>query len=53
MPITLGFAILGAPVAGMVRDATGSFVSIWWITIGAMAVAILLILMTPKPQKNE
>ena len=53
MPITLGFAILGAPVAGMVRDATGSFVSIWWITIGAMAVAILLILMTPKPQKNQ
>lgn len=49
MPVTLSFAVLGAPVAGMVKDATGSFVPLWWITIGAMVVAILLMLSTPRP----
>lgn len=50
MPITLGFAVLGAPVAGIVRDMTGSFVPLWWATFAAMLVAIVLILCTPAPK---
>jgi MFS family permease len=53
MPITLGFAILGAPVAGWVRDATGSFTPLWWATIGAMVLAIVLILSTPNPNSPQ
>lgn len=52
MPITLGFAILGAPVAGMVKDATGSFIPLWWVTIGAMLVAIALMLVTPREERE-
>ncbi|MEM7019494.1 MAG: MFS transporter [Pseudomonadota bacterium] len=53
MPVTLGFAVMGAPIAGWVRDTTGSFVPIWWATIAAMIVAIILILTTPKPADPE
>ncbi len=49
MPVTLGFAVIGAPLAGWVRDTTGSFTSIWWATIALMVVAIGLILTTPQP----
>ncbi len=50
MPITLGFAVLGAPVAGWVNDSTGSFVPIWWATAAAIVVAMGMILITPKPE---
>lgn len=50
MPITLGFAVLGAPVAGIVKDLTGSFVPLWWATFAAMLVAIVLLLCTPAPR---
>lgn len=49
MPVTLGFAVLGAPVAGLVRDLTGSFAIIWWAAIVAMLAAIALIINTTKP----
>ena len=53
MPITLGFAVLGAPVAGIVRDLTGSFVPLWWATFAAMLVAIVLMLCTPAPRRGQ
>lgn len=53
MPVTLIFAVLGAPAAGLVRDMTGTFVPIWWVTMVAMVVAIGLILMTPKPEEPQ
>jgi len=53
MPVTLGFAIIGAPAAGLVRDQTGSFVSLWWITVAAMVIAIGLILTTPPPPEPK
>jgi MFS family permease len=49
MPITLLFAILGAPAAGWVRDSTGSFVPIWWVAMAAMTISILLIITTRPP----
>jgi cyanate permease len=53
MPITLGFAVLGAPVAGIVKDLTGSFVPLWWATFAAMLVAIVLIACTPVPKPPD
>ena len=53
MPITLGFAVLGAPVAGIVKDLTGSFVPLWWATFAAMLVAIVLLLSTPAPRPPQ
>ena len=50
MPITLVLGALGGPVAGMVKDATGSFVPVWWICMGAVVLATILILCTPKPR---
>jgi cyanate permease len=44
-PITLTIGGIGAPLAGYVRDSTGSYDSIWWagvvlIVIGAVALAV-------------
>ena len=49
MPITLAFAVIGAPLAGWVNDTTGSFATIWWIAAASMGISIGLILSTPKP----
>jgi cyanate permease len=35
-PITLLIGGIGAPLAGYVRDATGSYNSIWWAGVGLM-----------------
>lgn len=49
MPVTLGLAMLGAPIAGWVGDLTGSFAPLWWVCVGLMVVAIGLVATTPKP----
>jgi MFS family permease len=53
MPVTLIFATLGAPAAGWIRDTTGSFVPIWWFSICAMAISILLILSAKPPVLSD
>ena len=50
LAVTLPFAAIGAPLAGMVRDATGSYLPVWWSSLVLLAVGAVLILMTPKPQ---
>lgn len=49
MPITLLFGAAGAPVAGAVRDATGSYDSIWLMATGLMVLGALLLALTPSP----
>lgn len=49
MPLMMAFSFGGAPFAGMVRDATGSFLPAWWVAIGLLALSALLFLVTPKP----
>ena len=36
MPINLAVGGIGAPLAGYVRDATGSYDSIWWVGVSLM-----------------
>ena len=50
LAVTLPFAAIGAPVAGMVRDATGSYLPVWWASIALLVVGSVLMLLTPKPR---
>lgn len=49
MPITMGFSVAGAPVAGMVKDATGSFLPIWSVALVGLLVATAAMLATRPP----
>ncbi|MBI4202519.1 MAG: MFS transporter [Chloroflexi bacterium] len=51
MPVLLLFSGVSAPLAGYVRDAFGSYNSIWWVSVALMALAAITILFTPKPGK--
>lgn len=50
MPITMAFAMFGAPIAGMVQDATGSYFPAWWGALGGLGLGLILMLLTPKPR---
>ncbi|MBI2170517.1 MAG: MFS transporter [Chloroflexi bacterium] len=50
-PITLIFSGLAGPLAGYVRDRTGSYDPIWWPSVGLLVLAAAIILFTPKPRK--
>jgi sugar phosphate permease len=49
MPITLLAGATGAPVAGYVRDATGSYDGVWLAATGLMMLGALVIALTPPP----
>ena len=49
MPVTLACSGAGAPLAGMVHDATGSYFPAWWIAIGSFIIAAGIMLRTPRP----
>ena len=48
-PITLTVGGIGPPLAGYVRDWTGSYNSVWWGGVCLMFLAALLILATKAP----
>ena len=52
MPLTLIVGALGAPLAGYVQDATGSYTSIWSVGIALLIVGAVVLAVTPKPQKE-
>ena len=49
-PITLTVGGIGPPLAGYVRDWTGSYNSVWWGGVCLMFLAALLILATTAPK---
>ena len=51
MPVTLACSGVGAPLAGMVHDATGSYFPAWWVAIGAFIIAAGIMLRTPRPRQ--
>jgi hypothetical protein len=50
MPITLLAGGAGAPIAGYVRDATGSYDGVWLAATGLMTLGALVIALTPPPR---
>lgn len=51
-PINLVVGGIGAPAAGYVRDWTGSYDPAWWVGVGLMSGAALLIVLTRAPRKG-
>lgn len=51
-PITLMIGGIGAPLAGYVRDSTGSYDSIWWAGVVLMFVAAVGLSLTRAPSKG-
>ena len=51
-PINLIGGGLGAPVAGHVRDFTGTYDPAWWVGVGLMIIAAALTLFTSAPVKT-
>jgi MFS family permease len=49
MPITLIFGGAGAPIAGYVRDATGSYTFVWLVATGLMVCGAVVLALTPPP----
>ena len=49
MPITLIVGGSGAPVAGYVHDISGSYNSIWWVGVGLMTGAVILVATVRAP----
>lgn len=52
MPITLVFGGAGAPVAGYVRDAIGTYDPIWWGGMALMLLGGVILVFTKKPVKK-
>ena len=52
-PVTLIIGGIGAPLAGYIRDSTGSYTSIWWGGAALMLVGALALAMTSAPRKQR
>lgn len=50
MPITLLFGGLGSPLAGYVRDLTGSYAGVWQVAVGLMLLGALVLGTTSPPR---
>ena len=51
-PINLVVGGIGAPAAGYVRDWTGSYDPAWWVGVGLMSGAALLMVLTRAPRRE-
>ena len=52
-PVVLAFSAAGPPLAGYVWDATGSYNSLWWVSVGLALSAAILLFLTPPPMKPK
>ena len=52
-PLMLIFSAIGAPLTGMTRDWTGSFVYAWIVGTICLGIAAILLLSTPPPVKKR
>ncbi len=50
LPLTLAFGMAGAPLAGAVKDATGSYLPIWWVALAGLVFAAALMFSTRRPE---
>ena len=48
MQVMMAFSLIGAPAAGMVKDATGSYFPAWWVAIGGLAISATVMYFTPR-----
>ena len=48
-PFSTFFGAVGAPLTGLVKDKTGSYIPIWIVAIVLLAVSTFIMLLTRKP----
>ncbi len=53
MPFILFFSAVGAPLAGYVKDITGTYNNIWWISIILLLIATGALARTPRPTLSD
>lgn len=53
MPITLIVGGAGGPVAGYVRDASGTYNQIWWAGVALMSLGALIVAFTAAPERSR
>lgn len=53
MPITLFFGGVGAPIAGYVRDISGSYDPAWWVGLGLFLIGAVAIGTSTAPVKKQ
>ena len=53
MPIILLVGGTGAPLAGYVRDATGSYLVVWQAAVALMLLGAVLLMLTPPPRPSS
>jgi cyanate permease len=52
-PITLAFAGIGPPLAGYVRDVTGSYDGMWWAGLALVLVGAIVLATSPQPRNDR
>jgi hypothetical protein len=50
-PLTMACSAAGPPIAGYVRDATGSYNQVWLVAVGLMVFGAILLATTPPPHR--
>ena len=53
MPITLVVGGIGAPLAGYVRDATGSYDIVWWVGATLLFIGGFVVAFTQSPRRRS
>jgi MFS family permease len=53
LPLTIAFSAAGAPIAGMYKDAFGTFFPVWWASLALLMAGMILLIFTPKPATPE
>ena len=53
MPITMIIGGVGAPLAGYVKDVSGSYDSVWWVSVVLMIIGAGVVATTRPPIKHE
>lgn len=50
MQVIMLFNILGAPLTGVLKDATGSYLLAWWGAIAGLLISAIILMFTIRPQ---
>jgi hypothetical protein len=49
----LGFSVRAAPLTGVIKALSDSYVPAWWIAVTAIVLAVPLILTTQRPTPKQ
>jgi cyanate permease len=53
MPITIVFSAIGGPIAGFVKDSTGTYSPVWILSAVFLSIASIIMLFTLEPIPPE